>query len=74
MTETEPPPREVETDNPRLNKLVEQILELNMLEVSDLTQLLSRRLGLDPNALMGGGGGGGGAPAAVRSLCLSNMG
>ena len=33
-------------DNPRVHKLVDQICEMNILEIADLTELLRKRLGI----------------------------
>ena len=33
-------------DNPRVHKLVDQICEMNILEIADLTEVLRKRLGI----------------------------
>jgi len=44
--EDEPEVREPGANNPRLKELVEEILTLNLLEISDLTEILSKRLNI----------------------------
>ena len=51
-------------DNPKVIELADQIVELNMIEVSDLTELLRRRL----NIQAGVGGMGFGMPAAMGAM------
>ena len=55
-----------EVGSPRVKRLVDDILQLSLLEVADLTQILQSRLGISGMPMGGGFGGGGGqaAPAA----------
>lgn len=65
----EPGPDEEEqrdVGTPRVRKLVDEIVSLNLLEVSDLTELLRKKLGIEamPGGMFGGGGAVAAAPAA----------
>ena len=68
-------------DNPRVHKLVDQICEMNILEIADLTELLRKRLGITapPPGMYAMGGFSFWAASAISSqhrfqiflLCLS---
>jgi large subunit ribosomal protein L7/L12 len=70
-SDAEPEQREI-TD-PTVIALADQITQLNLLQVSDLTELIKKRLGITSSPMMGMpmgmpmmGGGGGAAPAAAQ--------
>lgn len=72
--ENEPEQRVPGSTNPRVRELVEEIVALNLLEISDLTDILSKRLNLpQPGSIhynygpvgQMGPGAGGAAPAAA---------
>ena len=54
--------------SPKLNRIVEEILSLNLLETAELTQILQQRLGISPASLAASFAPQGGAvPAQVRA-------
>ena len=67
----EPETREIRS--PKLDKIVEEICGLNLLEVADLTELLQKRLNINPAALAASfaPAQGGGAQAQVLPNLMS---
>ncbi len=73
--EDEPEERVPGASNPRIAELVEEIVALTLLEISDLTEILSKRLNLPPPGSLGqygygppgGAPGPGAAPAAAEA-------